>query len=226
MRLRAALLPLATAAALGGCDGDGPLGESGASRDGLSQLGLTREVPDELVNACSRAAEKTQLEAVYCPPLAPEGELALDYATSYRGLPSNYGLSMRSEGLDEPRSGGHWAIEAVQGHRLQYLILEGIRRVRERPQVERIRLAGKPATVVSVQAEANTFHKGHVVVLWRAAGVSYDVSLHGHDNAAQAKVIATALIGQMRTCASVDERQAGDERCRFVIEGGSAESAE
>ncbi len=73
-------------------------------------------MPDELLDACSEAAAETKLEAVYCPPVGPAGEPAIEHASgdlSFPGDPPSYGISARSDGVDDPGSAGHWAIEAA-----------------------------------------------------------------------------------------------------------------
>jgi hypothetical protein len=195
----------------------------------LEALGMTAQVPDGLVDACSEAAEETQLEVVHCPPVAPMGEPTIEYASgdlSLPGDPPSYGISMRSAGVDDSGSAGHWAIEAAaESVDLEELIIGGIRRARETPDSERIRIGGVPAKVLRVQQGANTFHKGHVVVLWRFRDVDYFVSLHGHGNEPQATLIARALIRQMSACASTGGRQTGHEQCQLVIDVEDAEDA-
>ncbi len=242
MRVRAPALLAAAALVVSACGGDkaqAPSAEpNGAvSREGTEeearyeQLGLTVQVPDRLLNACSRAAEETQLKVVYCPPVVPAGAPTIEYASgdlSFSGDPPSYGISMRSAGVDDPGSGGHWAVEAAAASAdLEDLIVGGIRRARETPDTERIQLLGTPATVLRVQQAANTFHKGHVVVLWRFRNADYLVSLHGHDNEHQARLVARGLVRQMKVCASAGTRETGDEVCEFMIEAeGEEESRE
>lgn len=167
----------------------------------LKRLGLTLGPPTGLLGACRKAAAQTELPAVYCPPVTPEGPFAVESAGTFGSDRSTYfidGSSASLPGTGDPAYDGHWVLDATQPSRA---LLAGVKQ--GPPSVTRkLTLAGTPATLfLGAGPETAPASAGHAIVYWEYERVGYVASVHYDKNAQIAREIAAGLIGQMRYCA-------------------------
>lgn len=182
----------------------------------LRRLELVRGAPEQVGQACRRAARRTTLEVV-CPPVAPEGRHSVQYAGRLggRGGPrDSYSMSFSSESLHratDPRQPGHWAVAAAaDAAKLRAAIVRDDRvrdcRVRRSkglstpegpcaPVENNVTVAGTPVTEYRMPGfPTGGVHGGHIVFVWRGRDADYLVSVHDPANRARGLAITDALV--------------------------------
>jgi len=224
---------IAAAIAVGGCDGaeSHPTAGDDAERDQvevvgpnesrMAKLGLTVDLPTNLLEACEDAAEATALDAVHCPPIVPDSRTRITHA-GLSGGESTYSLNLISEGLPgrgKDFADGHWLIVA---DRSPGRLWRNLSRWESRPRVHGVTLDGVRARVVTGAGfGTGVASQDHVIVLWEFADTGYLVSVHWDENRRIAIEIARGLINQMVACI----RDATDDRESSVCDGVVVASA-
>jgi len=202
---------------------------------------LTTELPRAVTRICtdiaSRAAEQGTPRPVFCPPLVPDVAAKVELAGGvlrYRHFDDGYNIGFWSPDVAHGGEfGGHWSIAAGE--------VESLRRFthpspplappgasRQEPVIPaflRTTLRGIPVGVYRVpeaRQGGSGFYSGHVVFEWQHGDTTFHVTMHGHDNEAQARLMAAALIELVRACPTEAARRAAPETCRLVFGAGSA----
>lgn len=169
-----------------------------------------QQAPSTYVGACRKAAQRTTLSPLYCPPVIPDGELVVDSAGPFgSGQLDSYVISARSPDLPAPyvrkakRQGrpypppGHWVITASgQPHET----LRFIRATEGGREISKQTIGGTTTRTFVVPSGASALDAGHVIIYWQRGDVAYTVSVHAPVNELLARAVAGALIEQMARC--------------------------
>ena len=103
------------------------------------------------------------------------------------------------------RWGGHWTFGASRNGGLSVYIhvkpRDGLR-----PRYERTVIGGRAATIFSIPQQLPAFYAGHVGVVWKQNGTTYDVTVHGHTWRARVVAMARALMSEISACSSRSAR--------------------
>jgi hypothetical protein len=217
----ALLLPVAVSLVLAGCGAD-QHSETGKSDQELARLGLTRELPTPVVEACRKIQPRVTV-TVYCPPVVPRsipppphieqaaGPLPIAYSGGRvtRYTSDYFEVNVESGSWLDHLSDGHWIFAAgspgVVRRRINALPLLGppATRVVGRAVLtsRNIRVAGVLASVKRMaRYPQGGISGGHVLVLWRMGNVDYLISIHGYGNEGRAVAMADGLIREIRDC--------------------------
>ena len=68
-----------------------------------------------------------------------------------------------------------------------------------------------------------SFYSGHVVVEWQQGQTTFHLTMHGHEHEPEMRLMAAALIEQVKACASDARREKRAETCGLVFGHGSVE---
>jgi len=198
-----------------------------------------------VIESCRRAARRTSLEAVYCPPLVPRGPVEVQGGASGGGK-GYYLLSYESPSLvdredamrhnpdfpnfpNRPRGGdfawnsfsaAHWVVAAERPARL---LLKTAREDLHFPAQQydsrprHFTVKGVRATVIPGDIAGPALAStAHAIVFWRIGATGYLVSVHFDHQAPVAARIARALIKQMVACPP-RSRARRPESCKWVF---------
>ncbi len=216
--VRSPLLVLGAAAVLAGCSGlqDGQSRSARAHTEPVPatliarepQLGLTTHVPPALLRVCrelqARSRRQRITRPVICPPVVPTGRTSSFWSGALTGddLRAGYSIDVMSAGLPNA-NGGHWVFAAGTAAALRgYVYVPAPATPAGQPRAAptrpirtvKLRLSGRPATVYYMpRYPAGGYYGGHVVVQWKRAGVTFQISLHGYSNLARAELMAQAI---------------------------------
>jgi len=61
------------------------------------------------------------------------------------------------------------------------------------------------------------FYAGHLVFEWRLGKTTFHLTMHGHEHEPQTRIMAAALIEQVKACATEPGRTGGPEVCDLVF---------
>jgi hypothetical protein len=204
--------------------------------------GLTDRVPRSVRRICSdiaaRAAEQGSSQPVFCPPLVPDGPVRVELAggiARYRRFDDGYNIGFWNPAVEEAREfGGHWSIAAgaakslrVYSHPPPPLAPAGEPRPQPvRPASAKTTLRGVPVTVYRMAPKSRGFYAGHIVFEWRHGETTFHLTMHGHrreSHESQTRIMAAALIEQVKACATEEQRRDHSETCALVFGRGSIE---
>lgn len=209
---------------------------SDLAADGRAQ-GVTDQVPRSVRSICSaiatRAAERGSPQPVFCPPLVPDTRrIKVELAGGimrYRQFDDGYNIGFWSADVrDATDFGGHWTVAAgaakslrVYTHPHPRLAPAG-QEPQEPivPQSARSTLRDVPATVYRIAPESRGFYAGHIVFEWRQGNTTFHFTMHGHEHEPQARVMAAALIEQVKACATERARSERPGTCDLVFGRG------
>ncbi len=184
--------------------------------------GLTVRLPAGITGACDRLVQWNRLEhvdrAVVCPPLVPIGPLTQPPMPGGEGeaaehdVRQGYGVQAFSASLRHA-NGGHWSFAAGTPAALKLNLNPPPPEVPPgQPPASQVtplsraalRLVGLQATVYRMPSfeQGGGIYGGHVVIAWTFAGVAYQVSVHGYNNANKARLMAEAWIRKIHAVAS------------------------
>jgi hypothetical protein len=193
------------------------------------RLGLTSKIPVGVRQGCRKVA-RTYKGRVYCPPLVPAGKAFEEYVGGKNRRPGDaartYALDFTSPSLQHiggkpvDANGGHWVAEAGVGSSLRDDLGLWIKpRFRHgRIRVARSRLDGQRVAIYRLASACcfEVYLAGHDSVVWRRAGVTYIVSIHGYPNRPRVIAMARALIRLQQVCGT---RSAPAGACALVLQG-------
>jgi hypothetical protein len=175
-------------------------------------LGLTRRLPAAYRRVCKKQARDAPAPARTCPPLIPDGPLAVTYRGRSLGRDSDAGgfsadLASRSlsrlHGLAIDTNGGHWRYDVVWAPAIRRAVVDtGIRRPQnatEPSSCRPTRVAGRPMTACRVVAHnrGGGLNGGHIAYVWDHAGIAYVLSVHGYANEPRARAMIAALAARV-----------------------------
>jgi hypothetical protein len=186
----------------------------------LARLGLTRHLPETVVNGCADVA-RAPVRVVVCPPVVPAGRAKPNLVRALgpqgkRRRGWSYVLDFSSRVLTRWRgrpvaaNGGHWIVAAGTD---PWLLGQLAPRQAQHPRVEHVTVNGQAMREYWVRQASPSYFAGHVTLVWPRAGVTYFVSAHGFANAARVQTMARALVGLEDRCLKASAPAAG---CRGV----------
>jgi hypothetical protein len=189
---------------------------AGITGSTLNRLGLTRNPSPGVLHGCRRVAARTKLDFVYCPPITPTGRAQPFESGSYgNDEPRTYVINFQSPSLPQPSSnGGHWLVQAAKPPQL---VATAFTSTMSAKVTGHFREAGVRATTL-LKGGGEALEANHAIVRWQVRGVGYDLSVHGHPNAAQAEAMARALILEMVRCPGTTGSQQG---CQLALPAGA-----
>jgi hypothetical protein len=186
-----------------------PVPGSSSMTDRELTLGLTRKHPRRYRTVCRRQAEQAPAGARTCPPLVPEGRLAILYSGRLGGRDSDLGgfsadLASpsigRVDGKQVQTNGGHWRYDVAWTQSAREFAVDRnvIRppRASRRSSCHRRRVAGQRMRVCRVvpHEQGGGVNGGHIAYVWRDRTIAYVISLHGYRNRARARAMMRALV--------------------------------
>jgi hypothetical protein len=167
---------------------------------------LTRQPPPEYRLACARLRNYRPLRADACPPLVPQGGMAVDDQGSPNGWSRSYLLDLASSSLSSiggrpvETNGGHWTVAAARGRANQRLLALTLRPPNAtRPSTCRLtKLDGEPVTacLVPPYEQGGGYYGGHIAYAWRHKDVVYHITIHGYANEPRVGLMMAALIAR------------------------------
>ena len=203
-----------------------PLPWSDLIAEGRRQ-GLTDQVPRSVRGICAdiaaRAAEQGSAQPVFCPPLVPDTRIKVELAgggSRYRQFDDGYNIGFWDpDAAIATEFGGHWTIAAgdakslrVYTHPPSPLASAGENRPEPiMPPSANVRLRGVPLTVYRMAPDVPGFYAGHLVFEWRLGETTFHLTMHGHEHEPQTRIMAAALIEQVKACATDPARTVGPE---------------
>lgn len=205
------------AGALAGCGGEGDADVR------VVPSGLTSQVPPVVRADCEAAAAQMSEGGVYCPPLVPSGSTYSQNRSS-RGKVSidargdEYMLSFVAHDLagfdpSQPsafrKHHGHWLVRAVSDSAV-------LTRGPGVKVVKRTVVDGVSVTAAERRWVAYDLDAGHVLAVWRLAGRTFELSLHGFENHDLLLPMVRASIEQMRSCPDA-AAPPGEGGCQLVF---------
>ena len=172
----------------------------------MERLGLSDQPPSALMEACSRVARETRLDAVYCPPVVPEGPVTVDSRSGlFGGSPHTYWFSLSSSSLAnrptarDPVESSHWVFYAAQPPARVEVGVNYLGRPAD--QIPHFAENGVRASVYTGKdAGPGWAVQGHASVYWEFNNVGYVASVHYDESIKIARQIARGLIRLMTRC--------------------------
>jgi hypothetical protein len=186
---------------------------------------LTTKVPRTVRASCAelavRASRQGTPRPVFCPPLVPDVETEVELAggvETFARLDAGYVVGFWSPvtGL-----GAHWTISAGAGVPQRHYLQPNATSPADRPPASRMQLQGVTVNVYRVPARAPGFYSGHVVFEWQVGSTVFHLTMHGHRYLPQARLMAAALVAEVRACATEKARNARRAVCRLVFGRGA-----
>lgn len=172
-----------------------------------ADLGLA-PAPQVVTATCALLSRQAHAQnvamTVYCPPVVPAvfpvtRETAggvLRYRQMRDGYQASF-FSLRARWVY--RWGGHWTFGASRDGGLS-VYLRGNPPGSLRVHFEHAVLAGRHVTIFSLAQNQAAFYAGHVGVLWKQDGTTFDVTVHGKKWRSRVVAMARALIREIETC--------------------------
>jgi hypothetical protein len=174
---------------------------SGDGRASGLQQGRLIEPPASVTSACrsvaARARDQRVPLTVYCPPtVANVLPIELEVACGLRRCAQfrdGYMISFWSPTARRAdRWGGHWSFGAGSAAATLAYLQPG--------RVERLEISGRKVRLVFIAPEVHAFYAGHVVAVWRQAGLTFHMTVHGFRWASRLRLMVATLIEKIRLC--------------------------
>jgi hypothetical protein len=168
-------------------------------------LGLTRRLPHAYVSRCARI--RTDAGADPCPPLTPQGRLAVTGPhqkrwEGYRELDLGSASLTWIAGAPVDSDGGHWTLAVAWGPNGRLLLHKQLHAIgvwygsNLRSACTVVSLEGERVQACRVPAfdAGGGYYGGHVAYAWQRGQVVYHVTIHGYANEPRLRLIMAALI--------------------------------